>query len=195
MAVYIPSSWFCTVWYFGGRTGKKAGNYRALRAHNVSPMTLWVNKIMAMAIYSLLSTLVLVVATIMAGLLSKSGLIPFGQIFIASFVCWLSSLVLIPIQLWAATRNGTFLSMGIGFVGMISGVISAPKIFWIAVPWSWATRLMCPIIGVHPSGVILEAGDSLLDTSVIPIGIVVSLIAFFVVTLLTSVWFDRREEK
>ncbi|MDE7285178.1 MAG: ABC transporter permease, partial [Lachnospiraceae bacterium] len=38
---------------------KKAGNYRALRSHDVSPAMLWINKITGMAIYGLLSTVVL----------------------------------------------------------------------------------------------------------------------------------------
>ncbi len=67
-------------------------------------------------------------------------------------------LALIPIQLWAATWKGVFLSIGLAFAGMMAGVLAAPSDFWYAVPWSWATRLMCPIIGVHPNGTFLGAG-------------------------------------
>lgn len=56
---------------------KKAGNYRALRTHNVSPMTLWINKVIAMAVYSFISTLVLIVVTIITGLILKAGPVPF----------------------------------------------------------------------------------------------------------------------
>jgi lantibiotic protection ABC transporter MutE/EpiE family permease subunit len=174
---------------------KKSGNYRALRAHDVSPMVVWINKIIAIAIYSLFSMLVLVAATVFAGLFLKFGTIPFEKIILASVVCWVTSLALIPIQLWASTWNGIFLSMGIGFVGMIAGVIAAPKPFWTAVPWSWATRQMCFIIGVHPNGAVLEAGNPLLNTSVLPVGVAISLVAFLTTTVLTAVWFNRREEK
>lgn len=60
--------------------------------------------------------------------------------------------------------------MGIGFAGMIAGILAAPSPFGLQ-SWSLATRLMCPIIGVHPNGVLLEAGDPLLDPSVIPVGL------------------------
>ncbi|MCC0627486.1 MULTISPECIES: lantibiotic immunity ABC transporter MutE/EpiE family permease subunit [unclassified Clostridioides] len=174
---------------------KKAGNYRALRTHNVSPMVLWINKIMAMAIYSLISTLILAVVTIITGLILKAGPIPFGQIIGASIVCWVVSLAILPIQLLLATWKGMFLSMGVGFLGMILGVLAATQPFWIAVPWSWAIRMVCPIIKVHPNGTILQAGDPLLNTSVIPIGIVVSLVVLLVLTALTAVWFSRRDDK
>lgn len=174
---------------------KKAGNYRALRAHDVSPAMLWINKIAGMAVYGLLSTFVLMVVTSIVGLATADGGFPIAKILAGSMVCWLTSLSLIPIQFLAATCGGTFLSMGLGLAGMIAGVVAAAKNFWIAVPWSWATRLMCPIIGINPNGMVLAAGDPLLDASVIPIGIIVSLIAFVVLTLLTSVWFARKEIK
>lgn len=172
---------------------KKAGNYRALRSHDVSPAILWINKIAGMAIYGLMSTIVLMIAVSAVGLVAAAGPLPIGKVLAGGIICWLVSLVLIPIQLWAATLGGTFLSMGMGFGGMILGIIVAPTNLWIACPWSWATRLMCPMIGIHPNGTVLSDGDPLLSASVVPVGIVVSLIAVVVFTLLTSVGFAKRE--
>lgn len=172
---------------------KKAGNYRALRSHDVSPAMLWINKIAGMAICGMLSTIVLMIATSAVGLVTSAGPFPIGKILAGGMTCWLVSLVLIPIQLWAATFGGTFLSMGIGFGGMILGIIAAPMDLWIACPWSWATRLMCMIIGIHPNGTLLSFGDPLLSASVVPVGIMVSLIAVLVFTLLTAVWFAKKE--
>lgn len=172
---------------------KRAGNYRSLRAHDVFPIMIWTDKIIGMTIYSFLSTVVLVIVTIISGIFTAGGSIPFGKILAGSAICWNVSLVLIPIQLWTATRGGVFLSMGLGFAGMLAGVIVAPTSFWVIMPWSWATRLMCPVIGIHPNNTILEAGDPLLDTSVIWVGIVVSLIAFFAFSVITSLWFKRME--
>lgn len=174
---------------------KKAGNYRGLRAHNTPPMVIWVNKVAAMAVHTLLATLVLAVSAVLAGLITAKGAVPWTEIITASIVSWLASLVLIPIQLWAATWKGMFFSMAIGFAGMLAGMFAAAKSYWIAVPWSWTTRLMCPIIGVHPNGLILEAADPLLDASVIPIGIGLSLIVFIAVTAITALWFSKREVK
>ena len=172
---------------------KKAGNYRALRTRNISPVEIWVNKIAGMASYSLISTFVLVIITLVTGYLTANGLPPLAQIIEAALVCWISMLALFPIQLWAATCGGIFLSMGIGFIGMVVGVVVAPLPLWFIMPWSWATRMMCPIVGIHPNGLILEAGNPLLNFSVVPAGILLSLIAATLLTLLTAAWFKHRE--
>ncbi|MNO03291.1 hypothetical protein D3C81_2239470 [compost metagenome] len=78
---------------------------------------------------------------------------------------------------------------------MFAGVYAAPGPNWIYIPWSWPLRLMCPVAGVHPNGVLLPAGDPLLDPSVIPIGIAVSLLFFVCSSWLTGLWFARREVK
>lgn len=174
---------------------KKAGNYRSLRAHNISPSSIWVGKITGMAGHTLLATIVLIIAIIISGLVTAGGAIPWLKIFAGGFTIWLVSLSLIPIQLWAATWKGTFFSMAIGFLGLIAGVAAAAKSYWVYVPWSWATRLMCPIIGVHPNGTLLDASDPLKDSSVIPIGIILAIIVFIVSTILTAAWFSKREVK
>ena len=120
---------------------------------------------------------------------------PIDKIIVGSITCWLTSLVLIPIQLWVATCGGVFMSMVIGFTGMLLGVLIAPTNYWIVFPWSWTTRLMCPIIGVHPNNTLLSAGDPLLNSSVIPMGIIVSLFTFFAFSLITALWFKLREVK
>ena len=175
---------------------RKAGNYRALRAHNVSPARIWIDKIIVMAIHTFLSTVVLMAAAIISGLITTTTGkwdIPWRTLLAAGMLTWLSTLVLISIQLWAAAWKGMFFSMGLGFAGMLVGVFAAAKPYWVFCPWSWGTRMMCPLLQLNPNGVMLDAGDPLLNSSVLPIGIVVSILVFFVVTAATAIWFNRRE--
>ena len=172
---------------------KRAGSYRSIRAHDVSPATIWIGKIIVMAIHTFLTTLVLIFVIIISGLITAGGSIPWFKIFAGGFIVWLTSLAIIPLQLWAATWKGTFASIAMGSLGLIAGVVAAAKPYWIYVPWSWSTRLMSPIIGVHPNGTLLEAASPLLDPLVIPIGIVISLVALVIFTFITAVWFSRRE--
>lgn len=177
---------------------RKAGNYRSLRAHAYSPGQIWVNKVTAMVIFTFIATLILFVATICSGLITITDGkwdIPWKTIFTADFLAWLSCLAIIPIQLWAATWNGMFASMGVGFAGLTVGMFVVKKSWWFVVPWSWGTRMMCPVLQLDPNGVMLDAGDPLLDTSVLPVGIILSVIGFFVVTGVTALWFQRRELK
>lgn len=174
---------------------KKAGNYRSLRAHNMAPFSLWVNKVAAMAVHAFLAALVLFISVVLAGLATAEGAVPWAEILMACLVSWLVSLALIPIQLWAATWKGMFFSMAVGFAGMVAGVLAAPKPYWFCLPWSWATRLMCPIIGVQPNGLLLEAADPLRNASVLPVGILLSLLVFIAATAVTAIWFSKREVK
>ncbi|MDF2505547.1 lantibiotic immunity ABC transporter MutE/EpiE family permease subunit [Clostridium sp.] len=172
---------------------KRAGNYRAIRSHDVSPGSIWVGKIVVMAIHTLFATFILIFAVLISGVITANGNIPWFKIFIGAFIVWLTSLAIIPLQLWIVSWKGTFASIILGILGSIVGVVAASKAYWIYVPWSWPVRLMCPIIGVHPNGVPLESNSLLLDSSVIVIGIIVSLSAFIIFTFLTAIWFERRE--
>lgn len=174
---------------------RKAGNYRSLCAHKTSPMYIWINKVLGMALYTLLATLVLVVSVVLAGLVTAKGAVPWTEILTAGLVTWITSLTFIPIQLWVTTWKGIFPGMGVGFFGMIVGIVAATKPYWIVVPWSWPIRLMAPIIGVHPNGLTLEVSDPLREASVIPIGILVSILVFIVITAISAVWFKKREVK
>ncbi len=52
---------------------KKAENYQALFSRNVSPAVLWISKILGMAVYTLLSSCVLILVVSMTGLIGAEG--------------------------------------------------------------------------------------------------------------------------
>ena len=85
---------------------RKAGNYRSLCVHRVSPISIWVGKISVMAFHTLLSSIILSVSIFISGIITATGQIPLKHIFEAAIVSWLVSLTLIPIQLFAATWKG-----------------------------------------------------------------------------------------
>lgn len=172
---------------------KKAGNYRSLRAHNIAPAAIWIGKIIVMALHTLMATMVLIAAIVISGLITARGNIPWLTILAGGFTVWVVSLAIIPLQLWVATWKGTVASMIMGVLGLMADVVAAAKPYWLFVPWSWPTRLMCPIIGVHPNGVFLEPGDPLRDPAVIPVGISIALVTAVILTLITALWFNKRE--
>jgi len=172
---------------------KKAGNYRSLRVRDISPAHLWIAKIVIMGFHTLISTLVLIGATVISGLITGGGSIPWFKIVAGGFTTWIVSLAIIPLQLWMATWKGTFASIAMGFLGLIAGVVAAPESYWIYVPWSWPIRLMSPIIGVHPNGTLLESTSPLLNASVIPLGLIISIVSLIILTFITAVWFNKRE--
>ncbi|WP_124066182.1 lantibiotic immunity ABC transporter MutE/EpiE family permease subunit [Clostridium sp. E02] len=174
---------------------EKSGGNRSLRVHNINPIYLWIAKILVLAYYMLLSSIVLIAVILLTGTISAAGSVPIFTILKAAVIIWFVSLSLIPIHLFVSAWKGTVVSMGLSIVGMFAGVIVAPGSHWFLLPWSWPLRLMCPVVGVHPNGVTLAPSDPLLDPSVIPIGIFVSLAAFLILTMLTAQWDKKREVK
>lgn len=172
---------------------KRAGNYGNLRIHSLSPLLIWNSKIIVISVYNLISTIIFTITIVILGKLTAHGEIPWIKILTGSFILWLTSLTIIPLQIWIATWKGTVASISMGFIGIIIGVIAAAKSYWVFIPWSWPIRLMCPIIGVHPNGLPLNTGDPLLNTSVIPVGICISIISFITFNILTGLWFNTRE--
>lgn len=174
---------------------RKSGNYRGLRSHNINPAVMWLSKVAVIAYYMLLASVMLVAVVFLAGVLIPGNAEPFLKICEASMAIWVTSIGLIPVYLFFATWSGTVAAMSISVVGLVAGVITASESSWIMIPWSWALRLMCPIIGVHPNGTVLPANNQLLNASVIPIGIIVSLVFLAIMSLLTAIWFSKREAR
>lgn len=54
---------------------------------------------------------------------------------------------------------------------------------------------MCPIIKVLPNGLPLEVGNHLNDTSVIFIGLMITVTLYFIFSLITTLWFNHKEVK
>lgn len=173
---------------------RKAGGYRVLKAEPLAPQKVWLGKIAGMAMISLLSSGVLIAGDLFCGAL-QGNVPPLRVVVIAAALCWLATLALIPLQLWLATWAGMLASLALGAAGMIVGVLLAPTKLWIFCPWSWASRLMCPTIGVHPNGTLLPEGSPLFDASVISLGLAVSLVVFVVLSVLSAQWFARKESK
>lgn len=172
---------------------RRAGNYCALRIHSFSSALLWVGKILVLAGHLLATSLGLMSIAVISGFLTGAGPIPWKQILAGGLVLWFTSLPLVPLQLWISHRFGMIINMLVGFLGLGGGVVAAAQPYWIYVPWSWCTRLMSPIIGVHPNGTFLAEADPLLNPQVIPVGLALAFASFLILTLLTSSFFKARE--
>lgn len=172
---------------------KKAGNYKSSYLYNVSKTEVWFSKISVIASYTFISTIELFIVVILSNILVRDTSISTISMFEAATVCWVVSLVLIPIHLFISSLFGTAVSIITSIIGIIAGVIASTESFWILIPWSFGLRLMCPIIGVHPNGTILPEGSPLLSADLVVKGIIISLASFIVISFVTSIWFKKRE--
>jgi ABC-2 type transport system permease protein len=172
---------------------KKSGNYRSLRCYDISIIRIWFSKIIVIAYYTLLSTIEFILLLIILKFILPNSISSATVVILASLTIWITSLAYIPIGLFFAERFGIVISIIVSVIGIVLGVVMASESYWMYIPWSWGMRLMCPIVGVHPNGVPLEKGSPLLDPSVIPMGIAISIVIFLLLSFATAFWFSRKE--
>lgn len=175
---------------------KKAGNYRTLKSKNINLKKMWFSKIITVGYYTFISSLVIIINILIVKLIFRTNftdLIDIKKVIIAILTIWFTTLILIPINLFLAEKFGTFVAIAVTCIGIVVGALVVREPSWYLWPWSISTRLMCPILNLNPNGCLIEAGDPLLNSSVIPIGIIASIIGFITFSLLTSLWFAKKE--
>lgn len=167
-----------------GAQEKKVANYKNLICHGIKPSSIWISKIMIVSYYTLMVTLELGVIVILTGLLLTKKTDVYS-VFISVFIVWISLLFLIPLYLFFIAKTGIISNMIIGFIGMLFSAYFADGEKWIFVPFSYGLRMLSPILKVHPNSVPLKPGDYLLDFSVVPLGLTVSIFVFVFCVVVT----------
>lgn len=122
----------------------------------------------------------------------------FEMQILAGIVMWMTTLWQIPFCLFLIQKMGTFLMLVIhmGFYTIFSVFISLKP--WFALfPGAITSRLMCPILGVLPNGLILQPGQmtyspELAGMENLLIGIPSALLWFLLLWLGSRRWFERQ---
>lgn len=116
----------------------------------------------------------------------------------AFLVIILTSIWMIPLFHFFSAKFGIYLNILFGFgIGFISDLI-APKSYWWVNPFGYTCRAICPILKIMPNGLLAKPGNTtftpeILNSSSIPISIIVSLVLFFILTYATTKWYEGRE--
>ena len=99
----------------------------------------------------------------------------------------------IPLYMLLSSRFGMFTSIFSCMVLTIGSVVAIAhsKLWWV-LPSAIPIRLMCPILGILPNGLLAPEGSRLLDTSVIFPGMLISLVWFALMSRLTILWFEKK---
>ena len=117
-------------------------------------------------------------------------------------VLWIG-LSLWQIPLWLFVNQWLGFAAGI-LLGMVCniglGILGAPTNWWLLNPFSYISRLMCPVLKILPNGLPAEPGSQtffpgVLDASVIPLGLGISLALFLAVWALTAGWYAGKGRK
>ncbi len=175
-------------------SAEKKHNRHGLFAVCISKKKLWLSQIIMNTIMLLFVNLIFFVFMIVMG--TFLGIhVPFTDSLAASFVLFLTFAWQIPVFMFISEIIGSFSSIIISLVcNMGFGIFFSATKLWF-VPFAIPARLMCPIIKVMPNGLPLPAGHHLSDNRVILTGIVITVVLYFILFFITTLWFNNREVK
>lgn len=175
-------------------SAEKKHNHHGLFSVSTNKKMLWISQLIMNTILLLSANLIFFMVLTIVGIAIGISM-PVLNCFIASFVLFLTFAWQIPLFMFISEKIGSFFSIMLSLLcNMGFGIFFAPTRLWF-VPFAIPGRLMCPIIKVLPNGLPLEAGNHLGDTSVILMGILITVALYLLFSVITTVWFQHREVK
>lgn len=121
-----------------------------------------------------------------------------GAGFGAAILWVILSLWQIPLWLFINQIFGFGVGIILGLAGNVGlGVIGALEGWWLLNPFSYISRVMCPVLGILPNGLPAVPGsqtffEGVLDRSVISAGVGMSVLLFIISYVLTAGWYQRK---
>ena len=141
----------------------------------VSSSKIWLGKIMALILLVFGANLLLWLATTAAGFAASMEVSPLngliGCILLALTFVWQ-----IPLVMLLTSLMGYFpaLILSVG-ANLLLSTIGAEKSWFFLDPYAIPARVVCPFFGMHPNGLPLENGSSLLDGAAAVPGVMIGL--------------------
>ncbi len=176
---------------------EKKLHYRSVFALPVSLRKTWIYKVLLITAYVAIACGIHLLGIIL-GILTyntKSTITVF-QVIEATVLLIVTLLWQIPFCLYLSKKFGMMVTILINVGGgVILDFLAASRSLWWVFPYSWGTRLMIPVLGILPNGTLAQRGNTLLNPKVIPFGMILSIILFFLLLTITTSWFSKQEVK
>ncbi len=173
-------------------SNEKRYNRHGLFAVCIDKKKLWIGQILMKTIVLLLMNGVFFICLVLAGFIF--GLpVPVTDSIVACGVLAFTFAWQIPTFMFVSEKIGSVYTIMLSlFCNMGFGIVFATSKLWY-IPFSIPSRLMCPIIKVMPNGLPLEEGHRLMNSNVIITGMLITGILYVGISLITAVWFNKRE--
>lgn len=153
----------------------------------------WMGKICYGACFLLCTNLLFFLGVLLSATVFGT-LIPFADGFYAVLCLSIAYLWEIPLCLFLSARYGMFCSIFCGLLLPSVGTAAcAATCFWWIFPGSIPIRLMCPLLGIQPNGLLVPQESVLSDAGVILPGLLLSLVWFAGIAVFTAFWFRKIE--
>ncbi|HHV30382.1 MAG TPA: lantibiotic immunity ABC transporter MutE/EpiE family permease subunit [Clostridium sp.] len=176
-------------------TREKSLSYKGVLLYPQSKASVWVGKIIYVSILLAFSSLIFAVGIEVIGFLFGST-IPLKANMLATVILILTFLFTIPVSLFLTVQFNMFVAVlfniGMTMIGVVSfGTNSILKFS----PYAASSALMVPILHILPNGLPVQADSPLINGDLIVTDTIINIIVFIILTILTTVWFDKKEVK
>lgn len=171
---------------------EKKKKYHSLFAVFIDKKSLWYSKIVVCTIYLALTSSIFFLGIAISGVIFGSQISILSNL-IASILLFILFLWQIPLWMYVSMKISTVASLIISTLCNLGlAVICAIKSIWW-IPFAIPSRLMIPVIGVLPNGLLVEEGSNLINKGVIPIGVLIALVLFLLLSYFTAKFFEKQE--
>lgn len=174
-------------------TREKSLSYKGVLLYPKDKGLIWLGKIVYIGILLILSSLIFMIGIEVIGFLFGAT-IPLKANLFATVILVLTILFAIPVSLFLTVQLNMFVTVlfniGMTLIGVVSfGTNSILKFS----PYGTASSLMAPVLHILPNGLPVPPNSSLLNGEWIVTNTFVNFIVFIALTILTTVWFKKKE--
>ena len=170
--------------------------YRAVYPLSIDLRKIWISKIIVASCLILMASLVHLIAVLIVQFIFGDQIFlsySFSTLLVSSILLVVSSIWQIPFCLLLAKKFGFSTSLMInGLLGVALGIVFSAGDYWLFSPYSWSIRTMVPMLKIMPNGLPADAGNMMLNTSILP-PCIFSILLFLLLSYLSSIWFAKQE--
>ncbi len=174
-------------------TREKDLSYKGVLLYPQDKGIIWLGKILYVSILLLLTSLIFMAGIHVVGLVSEST-IPLKANVLASVILILTFLFNIPIIMFLTVQFNMFVSVLFNIAMTIIGVVSFDTNSILRFsPYRISSALMAPVLHILPNGLPVPENSPLLNGDMIIKDTITAIIYFTLLTLLTIIWFRKKE--
>lgn len=174
-------------------TREKNLSYKGLLLYPQDKGAIWLGKIVYISILFVLSSLIFMVGIIGMGFIYKSNILLRANI-LATIILLLTFLFQIPVSLFLTVKFNMFVTVLFNIGMTVLGVVSfGTNSFLKFNPYGVMSALMCPVLSILPNGLPVPENSPLLNGDTLVRDTTINILIFLTLTILTTIWFRKKE--
>lgn len=176
-------------------TREKNLSYKSILLYPQDKGVIWLGKMLYICILLIITSLIFMAGMEVFGLIFGST-IPLKANILATVILILTFLFNVPISMFLTAQFNLFvavlLNLGMTVVGVVSHTSTTNLILKI-LPYGTSSGLMVPILRILPNGLPVPENSPFLNRDMILKDTVITMIVFIILTILTTIWFRKKE--